>query len=147
VWLVDELVKVVQDVKANQNYLISHASEKYPRRLKLVIGKRDYVQDQLEQMEVIPTSYALYQNFPNPFNPATTIRYALPVEGQVTLKVYDILGREVAVLLDKAEKPSGYHAEIWDGRNRNGVKVASGVYLYSITVNRYADVKKMIFLR
>jgi hypothetical protein len=113
----------------------------------LVIGEQDYVQDQLEQMEVIPNRYALYQNFPNPFNPVTTIRYSLPGEGQVTLKIYDILGREVVVLLDKAEKQAGYHVEVWDGRNSNGQKVASGVYLYFITVNRYTNVKKMIYLR
>lgn len=71
-----------------------------------------------------PATFALDQNFPNPFNPTTTIYYQLPTESRVTLKVFDILGREVITLVNE-ERPAGYHDVRWDAIN-----VASGVYFY-----------------
>ncbi|HCV44127.1 MAG TPA: peptidase S8 [Bacteroidetes bacterium] len=71
-----------------------------------------------------PTTFELDQNFPNPFNPTTQIQYQLPVESRVTLKVFDLLGREVATLVNDA-RPAGYHDAQWEA-----VSVASGVYFY-----------------
>jgi len=71
-----------------------------------------------------PTVFALDQNFPNPFNPSTTIQYQLPVDSRVSLKLYDMLGREVATLLDE-ERPAGFHDAKWIAAN-----TASGVYFY-----------------
>ncbi len=88
-----------------------------------------------------PTKYSLSQNYPNPFNPSTLINYQLPVGGRVTLKVYDILGREVAVLVNGLNG-AGYHSLRFDGSN-----LASGVYFLRMTAGQYTDVKKMILLR
>ncbi len=94
----------------------------------------------------LPDKYDLSQNFPNPFNPTTQIRFALPSSGFVTLQVFDILGREVKTLIS-----SNYHAGnysiVWDGRNSEGRAVASGVYLYRVNVNNYVSTKKMILLK
>jgi len=89
----------------------------------------------------IPQVYSLEQNYPNPFNPSTTIRYQLPQDGLVTLKIYDILGREVTTLVNE-EKTKGRY-EI----NFNASNLASGVYLYRIKVNDYVAIKKMILLK
>jgi hypothetical protein len=72
----------------------------------------------------LPTTFALEQNYPNPFNPTTTIRYQVPINSRVRLKVYDVLGREVVTIVDE-EKAAGYHEEVFDASH-----LASGVYFY-----------------
>ena len=89
----------------------------------------------------LPLEYSLEQNYPNPFNPNTVISYQLPVNGFVTLKVYDILGSEVTTLVNE-EKTAGRY-EI----NYNASSLASGVYLYKLQVNDFINVKKMILLK
>jgi len=79
----------------------------------------------------IPTTFALRQNFPNPFNPETKISYELPEESHVQLTVFDIRGRKVAELLSE-RKAAGNYTAIWNGRNQQGRKVASGIYLYRV---------------
>jgi photosystem II stability/assembly factor-like uncharacterized protein len=89
--------------------------------------------------------YSLNQNYPNPFNPTTTIRYQLPVAGNVTLKVYDILGHEVVTLVD-AYKPTGSY-EINFQSTINNKQLTSGVYFYHLRAGSFAETKKMILLR
>lgn len=91
--------------------------------------------------ESIPVTYALDQNFPNPFNPSTTIRYQLPTDGFVTLKVYDIIGSEVATLVNQEKAAGKYEASF------NASHLASGVYLYKIQVGNFTDTKKMILIK
>jgi len=93
-----------------------------------------------------PKSYALLQNYPNPFNPTTLIRYALPQQANVTLTVYNLLGQEVARLVDEVQR-AGYHEVRWDSRNIHGAFVSSGIYFYRISAGTYTDIKKMILLR
>ena len=102
---------------------------------------------------VIPSEYKLKQNYPNPFNPSTTIKYSIPVETfqgvllqNVTLKIYDILGREVTTLVNKEQKPGNYQAK-WDGKNNTGVKVTSGVYFYRLMASSFINTKKMMLLQ
>jgi hypothetical protein len=89
----------------------------------------------------IPKSYELYQNYPNPFNPVTTIRYQIPKSGTVTLKVYDILGKEVATLVNENKIEGSYDFSF------NAYGFASGVYIYQLRVNDYVSSKKMILLK
>ena len=80
----------------------------------------------------IPERYAIEDNYPNPFNPVTTIRYELPEPSHVTLIIYDMMGREVRRLVNDVVQP-GYHTATWDSRNNAGSEVASGMYLYRFT--------------
>ncbi|MFZ2324732.1 MAG: T9SS type A sorting domain-containing protein [Ignavibacteriaceae bacterium] len=89
----------------------------------------------------MPTTYDLSQNFPNPFNPSTTIKYQLPQDGLVTLKIYDILGSEIATLVNE-EKPAGKY-EV----NFNASQLASGIYIYKIQAGNFISSKKMILLK
>ncbi|HJW29989.1 MAG TPA: T9SS type A sorting domain-containing protein, partial [Saprospiraceae bacterium] len=89
----------------------------------------------------VPIEFALAQNYPNPFNPATVIQYQLPVTSFVSLKVFDLLGQEVATLLDGVQD-AGYKSVQW-----NASGVASGVYLYKLQAGTFTDVKKLILLR
>jgi hypothetical protein len=99
----------------------------------------------------LPTVFALSQNYPNPFNPTTRIKYDLPEQATVVLKVYNLLGQEVATLAN-APQAAGYYEATWDGRNNFGANVSSGVYFYrfeatSASGQTFANLKKMLFLK
>ncbi|MCB0284817.1 MAG: T9SS type A sorting domain-containing protein, partial [Calditrichaeota bacterium] len=94
----------------------------------------------------IPKEFKLHQNFPNPFNPVTTIRFDLPEKEFVTLSVYNVLGQMV-INLAKQTFDAGYFKLDWDGRNEHGVKVASGIYIYQIHAGKHLVNKKMILIK
>jgi hypothetical protein len=94
----------------------------------------------------IPTEYELSQNYPNPFNPTTTISFGLPVRSNTTLKIYDLLGREVVTLFE-GELNEGRHSIIWNGENHYGEKVSSGTYIYRIVTGEKIFTKKMMLLK
>jgi len=101
---------------------------------------------------LLPDEYGLGQNFPNPFNPATSITFRLPAESSVSLTVYNLLGQEIARLLDDRTLPAGSYSAEWDGRDTGGRNAASGVYLYRLeatgaTGKRFTEMKKMVLLR
>jgi hypothetical protein len=95
----------------------------------------------------IPKEFALKQNFPNPFNPTTTIAFSLPKQETVTLQVFDMLGRLVTTLVDGKDLIPGNYEIVWDGKDRNNVQAASGVYLYRIQTHSFAAVKKMVMVK
>lgn len=95
---------------------------------------------------IIPNEYFLSQNFPNPFNPSTIIRFGLPVAEKVTLKVYDVLGREIKTLVNDEMKP-GYHSVEWDGTNNYGARVSSGIYIYRLVAGKYVKTMKMMMVK
>jgi hypothetical protein len=89
----------------------------------------------------VPVKFSLAQNYPNPFNPSTTIEFALPKSVHTTLKVFDLLGREVATLVDE-QLPAGNYKREWHAQG-----MASGVYLYRLQAEEYVETKKLLFLR
>jgi len=94
----------------------------------------------------VPLRFLVMQNAPNPFNPSTTIRFALPEAGHVTLAVYDINGRLVRTLVGQP-LGAGSHAVVWDGKDAMGRAVASGVYVYRLTAPQGTVTKRMTLLR
>jgi hypothetical protein len=86
----------------------------------------------------MPSTYLLQQNYPNPFNPSTTISFSIPTSEFVTLKVYDILGREVTTLVSE-NLNAGYHSLKFDAGN-----FSSGVYFYKLQAGKYSETKKML---
>jgi photosystem II stability/assembly factor-like uncharacterized protein len=100
----------------------------------------------------IPTMFTLSQNYPNPFNPTTTINYALPQQASVSLTIYNILGQEVITLVSDVQ-PAGYHTAVWNGLNRYGSQVATGVYFYRLEARGsdgsgvFKAIKKMLMLK
>ena len=90
---------------------------------------------------LVPTRIALDQNYPNPFNPSTVISFSLPIESFVTLKVFDLLGREVGTLVNE-QRPAGFYHERFSARS-----LASGIYVYRLTTARFTQTKKMLLLK
>jgi hypothetical protein len=93
------------------------------------------------QTAEVPNQFYLNQNYPNPFNPVTTIKYGIPKSANVTLKIYDMLGREVTTLVNEKKDPGTYNVE-FDATN-----FASGLYLYKITAGDFSAVKKMMLIK
>ena len=94
----------------------------------------------------LPKEFALSQNYPNPFNPETQIRYQLPADCFVTLIIYNMLGQRIRTLVNQ-KQPAGSYTVHWDGKDDNGMMVASGLYLYKLNADRFNKLKKMVLLR
>jgi hypothetical protein len=94
----------------------------------------------------VPSAYKLSQNFPNPFNPTTTIKFDMKEKGPVTLKVYNVAGQLVRTLVDDVRDAAAYSIA-WDGRNNIGSDVASGIYFYKMETNGFSETRKMVLLR
>jgi PKD repeat protein len=110
--------------------------------------KLDYINATVVSVEVnsIPQHFILYQNNPNPFNPNTTIQYEMPEGSYVTIKIFNLLGREIIKLVDEFQT-AGIKKVNWDGINKNGIPVNSGIYLYSLTCNSFSQTKKMLLIK
>ena len=89
----------------------------------------------------VPATYSLKQNYPNPFNPVTKINYEIPKQGFVSLKVFDILGREVRTLVNDVKSPGSYSVDF------NGIDLSSGVYFYRLEANGFSDIKRMMLIK
>ena len=98
------------------------------------------------ESEGIPTQFALYENYPNPFNPTTTLRFDLPEVSDVTLSIYNMLGQKVKTF-NMQSTPAGYHAIKWNGKNDHNQSVSGGVYIYKLQSRKEMQMRKMILLK
>ncbi len=98
------------------------------------------------ELKGIPSDYALHENYPNPFNPTTTIQFDLPKKANVRLIVFDMLGRQIKTLVSD-EVDAGYHKITWDGTNNQGYQVGTGVYIYRLETRDFHDSGKMVLLK
>lgn len=105
-----------------------------------------------ERTQKLPEHFFIGQNYPNPFNPTTTVEYGLPKQADVNIRIYDILGHEIASLVNTRQE-AGYYTIAWDGKNNAGAQVASGVYMYMITArsadgtSQYSRTRKLLLIR
>jgi hypothetical protein len=99
----------------------------------MIVGVNDF--------DLGPSSFALEQNFPNPFNPSTTIKFTVPQYSKVTLKIFDILGREVSTLINENKSAGDYVV------NFDASALASGMYIYKLTAGDFTAAKKMMLLK
>jgi len=147
IWLVDEVANISYNLRQQNHYSFASLGEGKAKRFQLIVGKRDFINENFQDNQLVPNKIELYQNFPNPFNPATTIRYGLPNNRKVTLKIFNLLGEEVITLINDEEKFAGYHAAVWDGRNTEGLAAASGIYIYHIRAGGFSTSWKMLLLK
>lgn len=101
----------------------------------------------LQSAQVQPRAYALGANFPNPFNPTTTIEYALPVRAPAALAIYDVLGRRIRTLVRRNDHPAGFYAITWDGRDQQGRPVGNGLYFYRLVAPAFERTGKMMLIK
>jgi flagellar hook assembly protein FlgD len=104
-----------------------------------------------ESIAAVPASFSLRQNYPNPFNPSTTIEFGIQSQSRVTLRIFNVLGQQVAELTDARYEPGIYKMH-WNGKNQSGAQVSSGVYIYQLDAKTRSGehktfIKKMILLR
>ena len=137
VYLVEERLKKFYDLKIHYELEISgdHRNSEF----RLLIGNKNFIDMYNDYSS--PVEFALYQNYPNPFNPTTNIGFTISDFGFVSLKVYDVLGREVATLVNKEQKPGYYEVE-WNASNQ-----PSGIYFYQIKIVGFIETKKMTLIK
>lgn len=126
-------------------YVIDSTSGEIRRIVHLSAATND-VTGVVDNPPVVSATFSLSQNYPNPFNPVTAIDFTLPNRSQVTVTIYNLLGRKVTRLFDGV-RSAGKHTVFWDGTDSKGQPVASGVYFYRIEARRLAATRKMILLR
>ncbi|HRN27003.1 MAG TPA: T9SS type A sorting domain-containing protein, partial [Ignavibacteriaceae bacterium] len=132
----------------NGKYLVKGTSD-YLTKLNNILQSKFGINSE-EGKQIIPKEYSLYQNYPNPFNPTTTIKFDIPASlnpsqggtlRNVTLKVYDILGREIVTLVDEPKNEGRYEVIF------NASSLASGVYIYKLQADDYINSKKMLLVK
>ena len=99
-----------------------------------------------KSVSTVSTTFALHPAYPNPFNPITSLRYGLTEQAQVTLTIYDLIGREVTQLINTTQE-AGYRSVQWDATNMHGKPVSAGVYLYQIQAGEFVQTRKMVLLK
>ena len=114
---------------------------KFEYRLKQIDNDGQFEYSDVIEVDVDPTEFELYQNYPNPFNPSTKIRYQLPNESKVVIKIYNILGAEVMELVNEQKEAGTYEVEF------NAANLSSGTYIYKLNADNFVENKKMILLK
>jgi len=143
--LLDETTRIVRDLRTQPEVSVRMPAKSKVKSLSILVGNENFIFENVGDLAPVPTDFALHQNYPNPFNPSTTIRYQLPVGGKVTLKVFDLLGRQTLTLEDENEREPGYYETVVDLSS-----MASGVYFYRIAVSgeqKFAATKKMLLVK
>jgi hypothetical protein len=131
------------DLRAHPEYTFTSVGPKMP--FTLIIGTKDFVR--AEVAKDLPVAFELAQNFPNPFNPTTSISVRLPHEARIRLDIYSVLGQRVATLAD-GTYPEGVHTFVWDGVDDHRLPVATGVYLYRLLDgDNLVQTKKMLLTK
>ena len=96
---------------------------------------------------IMPDDYKLAQNYPNPFNPTTKIDYYLPINNNISLSIYNILGQEIVRLVNNKYTMAGSHYVVWNGTDMNGIKVGSGTYIYKLRYGNFSKTLQMTLIK
>ncbi len=151
--LVDTALGLVYNLRSEKEVTFTSQGTENPYYFQLMVGPADDIQDQLDLLGMVPQSFELAQNTPNPFNPVTNIRISLIEDAKITLKVYNLLGEELNAIAVNESLGKGNHRFIWAGKDDNGRQLPSGVYLYRLEVTSttgirlYQDTKKMVLMK
>ncbi len=144
--LVDNLLYKQQDLRKNPEYLVKASENPHPGRFSLVVGPASEVNQLASELQIIPADVEM-ESFPNPFQGISTVRFGLSERSNVTISVYDSLGRLTATLLANESREPGYHTASWSGLNDSGISVASGVYFYVLNTGSQTVTKQIVFFK
>jgi len=145
--LIDEFLRTTTNLREQPRYAFRSHAGPAAAGFTLVVGTSRFVAEHRAGRDLIPAGVVLESNVPNPFNPVTTIRFGIPRESRVTLRIFDVAGREVRTLLNSEVLPAGYHSARWNGENNAGGEVGSGVYLYRVGTDNDARTSRMLLLK
>lgn len=130
--------KFIYGMSANETYLfVSNSDSLFARRPLSDFG----ITTDVKEIDEVPTDFALDQNYPNPFNPSTTIRFSIPKQSNVSLKVYDVIGKEVAELVNSEKAAGSYEVDF------NAQNLSSGIYFYTLKAGNLTQSKKMLLIK
>jgi photosystem II stability/assembly factor-like uncharacterized protein len=146
IFLLDIVKERAYDVTETLTYSTNFEKKEYIRNFRLLIGTEEFISSKTDGIPLIPVEYALFQNFPNPFNPKTTIRFSLAHSGQTRLEVFNLLGQKVKSVAQGYYGIGQYSAE-WDGTDELRQPVSSGIYYYRLTTPSFSAVRKMILVK
>jgi len=135
------------DMNADDGYSFQRFSDHEEAVFQIFAGASGFVEKQVAELRSqFPQEFSLVQNYPNPFNATTRIDFNIPSMQQVSLKIYDLLGREVISLLDDV-RSAGYYHMVWNGRNNAGAEVSSGIYVCMLRAGEHAGTRKVILMK
>jgi hypothetical protein len=109
----------------------------------ILVNRYDYL---ALDMEGVPNEFTLHENYPNPFNPTTTLRFDVPEVSDITVTIFNMLGQKVRTF-NLNNTPAGYHSVKWNATNDYGDPVGAGVYLYQLQANKFIKTRKMVLLK
>ena len=155
VFLINKTTQQAKNLEWESSYRFANTgSDRYLKQdLRLVIGTKDFVNENNAGVNLYPDAFTLSQNYPNPFNPQTSIMISLEEDAQVDLVIYNLLGEQITRLAINENRPAGYYTFIWNGTNDVGRKVSTGVYFYHAMIKNSQGrvvlnkTRKMIFLK
>jgi hypothetical protein len=137
----------IEKILIKENYIYLAMNSLFINQPSYQIWRRNLsdfgISTEIKEAQEIPTAFELKQNYPNPFNPETTISYKVQAVSQVSLKVYDVLGNEVAALVDEVKQPGVYNSSFSTLHS----SLTSGVYFYTLKTNGFTSTKKMILMK
>jgi hypothetical protein len=129
------------DPVASKSATVSYTSQGVPQFATVNLSLSSVATSVSDNAATTPESFELSQNYPNPFNPSTDIRFQVPAVGNVKLAVYDLLGREVAVLVNEKKESGSYQVTF------NANNLASGVYMYRLQAGSFVEARKMLLIK
>lgn len=134
-------------IATTENNFSVKISRKMPvRHFKILVGTKEYAEQNIQGISLIPLDYKLDQNFPNPFNPATTIPYQLGRRSMVSLEIYNILGQRIRTLIYGVQN-TGQYSATWDGKSDGGKSVAAGIYVCRFQAGEFIATRKLVLVR
>jgi hypothetical protein len=138
-YLAKEFGLVRSDIEGGNIYYLSGA---------IINGVKYGIITSIDEIpETVPKNLTLYQNYPNPFNPSTTISFKVSQLSNISLVIYDVLGKEIYRLIDNREFKAGEYRIVWNGLRKDGSKAASGIYFYRLTTGKQSLSRSMILLK
>ena len=140
----DGEVAIDCDYSPSEGYTVAAVKDGYVTRLEIYAPM--IASDVDDEYNILPEEFSLAQTYPTPFNPTTTIAFELARRSEVTLSIYNVLGQQLAVLLDQSLSPGSYDV-VWNGITDRQREAASGVYFYRLTAGEFSESKKMVLLR
>lgn len=144
--LLDIVKERAYDISESREYSTNFEKKEYRRQFRLLAGTEAFIQSNSGGIPLIPVEYALFQNFPNPFNPKTTIWFSLGNSGQIKLEIFNLLGQKVRTVAQGQYGIGQFSAE-WDGTDDGRQPVSSGIYYYRLTTPSYSSVRKMMLVK